>query len=172
MADVAETDSFVVRWATTKDTQEILRMNEELTTFHHDPVSACAGAQKGLPEEIKNNSYWVQVLVAERQPATAERQLVGFALVNPGYSCYSGRRLRLEAIYVEDKYRGRGIGKALMKAIAKHATEQGCKKISWTVIGWNEKGISFYEALGATKDKWEQFSLKEEAIVRLSQEGE
>ena len=45
--------------------------------------------------------------------------------------------------------RGRGAGKALLRALARIAVRRGCGRMEWTVLDWNRPAIRFYRRLGA-----------------------
>jgi len=51
---------------------------------------------------------------------------------------------------VLDQFRGKGIGKALLTAVAKLALDEGRFGLRWEVLDWNRPAIEFYEKLGAT----------------------
>lgn len=73
------------------------------------------------------------------------------------YSTYVGKSLHLEDIIVDRTYRGQGIGSELMKRIIEFAKKSNCKRIRWTMIGWNEPAKKFYRKHGARIE--DQFSL-------------
>src|SRR5258708_6176147 len=74
----------------------------------------------------------------------------GYASFFYFYSTFQGRpALFLEDLFVRDKFRGNGIGKALLAAVAKLALEEGCYGLRWEVLDWNRPAIEFYEKLGA-----------------------
>lgn len=75
----------------------------------------------------------------------------GFALFFHTYSTFLGRpSLWLEDLFVTPGHRRRGIGRALLGALAALATERNCGRFEWAVLDWNEPAIRFYESLGAT----------------------
>jgi GNAT superfamily N-acetyltransferase len=75
----------------------------------------------------------------------------GYASFFHFYSTYQGRSaLFLEDLFVLDKFRGNGIGMALLSAVAKLAVEEGCFGLRWEVLDWNHPAIEFYKRLGAT----------------------
>lgn len=75
----------------------------------------------------------------------------GYASFFHFYSTYQGRSaLFLEDLFVLDKFRGNGIGMALLSAVAKLAVEEGCFGLRWEVLDWNHPAIEFYKKLGAT----------------------
>jgi GNAT superfamily N-acetyltransferase len=102
--------------------------------------------------------------------AFADDAPVGFALYFYNFSTFVGRRgIYLEDIFVEPEHRGRGIGSALLKRLARVAKEQNCGRVEWSVLTWNQPSIDFYHRLGAvTLDDWRIFRLQGEALERLT----
>jgi len=75
----------------------------------------------------------------------------------------------VKELYVSDGHRSKGIGKLLMKAIAKEAEKTGCGLIKWYVAKWNHRSIQFYERLGARIDPdWHEFQMSEKAFRDLA----
>ena len=75
----------------------------------------------------------------------------------------------VKELYVADKHRSKGVGKHLMKAIAQEAAKAGCGQIKWWVAKWNDRGIQFYERLGAKIDPdWHEFQMSEEKFRDLA----
>lgn len=60
---------------------------------------------------------------------------------------------RLDALYVEEAHRGRGVGKALCRAFAALAAERGAVKMELKVFGRNAPALGLYEALGFRETK-------------------
>lgn len=86
-----------------------------------------------------------QALIAESEGVPA-----GFALYFTSYSTWRGHHgIRLEDLYVTPEVRGKGIGKALLARLARIAVEQGCPRLEWDVLEWNESAIAVYRAVGA-----------------------
>ena len=77
--------------------------------------------------------------------------------------------LIIKELYIAGPHRSRGVGKLLMKAVAKEAAFTGCGMIKWWVAKWNERGIEFYKQLGAKIDSdWHEFQLSEKAFRDLA----
>jgi GNAT superfamily N-acetyltransferase len=75
---------------------------------------------------------------------------VGFALFFTSYSTFLARPgLYLEDLFVESAARGRGVGAALMSALARIAVTRGYGRFEWSVLDWNQPALEFYAALGA-----------------------
>jgi GNAT superfamily N-acetyltransferase len=106
---------------------------------------------------------------AEALLAEADQQAVGFALCFHNVSTFLGRRgLYLEDLYVQPAWRGRGIGKALLRACARIAVERRCGRFEWMALDWNAPAIGFYESLGAVQHpEWRLFRMTGDALARL-----
>ncbi len=94
----------------------------------------------------------------------------GFALWFYNFSTFRGRHgIYLEDLFVRPSFRGKGLGKALLVNLAKRATAEGCARVEWSVLDWNEPSIKFYESLGAKAlNEWTVFRLTDEALRRLA----
>lgn len=65
--------------------------------------------------------------------------------------------------------RGKGVGTALLRYIAKTAEDKNCGRIEWTVVANNARGIDFYQRHGATIQESVKLCRVESAtITRLS----
>jgi GNAT superfamily N-acetyltransferase len=99
-------------------------------------------------------------------------QPAGYALFFAYYSTWTGPGLFLEDLFVREPFRRRGIGKALLAAVARIAVDEHCYGIHWEVLGWDEKAIALYQELGATfRDEWRAVLLTDEALRRLAEKA-
>ena len=65
--------------------------------------------------------------------------------------------------------RGKGYGKALLRALAKLAVERDCARVEWSVLNWNTPSIEFYKSLGAKPmDEWTVYRLTDDALTKLA----
>lgn len=60
--------------------------------------------------------------------------------------------LVLKELFVPEPFRGVGVGRALMHAVAKFASEIGAPRLQWTVLPQNHSAKRFYADLGARPD--------------------
>ncbi len=97
---------------------------------------------------------------------------VGFALYFHNFSTFLGRSgLYLEDLFVLEEYRGRGIGKALLRYLAAIAVERGCGRMEWWCLDWNRPSIDFYRSLGAeAMDEWTVYRISGERLLDMAKE--
>ncbi|RMF33572.1 MAG: GNAT family N-acetyltransferase [Chlorobiota bacterium] len=94
----------------------------------------------------------------------------GYCIYLETYSSFLARpTLFVEDIFVHPTWRGQGIGKALMQELARRALEQGCGRMEWIVLDWNEPAHRFYASLGADRlPQWQLYRMTEETIAHLA----
>ncbi len=94
----------------------------------------------------------------------------GHALFYPSFASFRGQRgMYLEDIYVRPEYRGRGLGRSILREIARIASSRGFERIDFLVLDWNEPAIGFYRELGAMSDNaTRHFKFIDEAFRSLT----
>jgi GNAT superfamily N-acetyltransferase len=170
-----------IRAARAEDTALILAFVRELAEFERE-----SGAVKLTEAELARDGFpaaggerYFECLIAEEDgelphsPTSGERgpqrEAAGFALFFPVYSTWRGRALHLEDLFVRPKFRGRGIGKALLRRVAALAVERECALLFWHVLDWNTPAIEFYKSLGATAlEDWTRMRLTDEPLKALA----
>jgi ribosomal protein S18 acetylase RimI-like enzyme len=92
--------------------------------------------------------------------------VVGMALYYRSFSTWTGLPgIYLEDLYVRPSHRGLGLGKALLACLASTAVEEGCARLEWSVLDWNEPAIAFYRSIGAVPtDEWTRYRLAGPAL--------
>jgi GNAT superfamily N-acetyltransferase len=97
-------------------------------------------------------------------------QPAGYAFFFSYYSTWAGPGLYLEDLFVREQFRSKGIGKALLAAVARVARDGNYCAIRWGVLAWNKKAIELYRALGAEfRDEWRSVLLTGDALRRLAE---
>ena len=93
-------------------------------------------------------------------------KLVGYALYFYTYSSFVAKpTLYLEDLFVLDDYRRLGVGFGLFRKCVDVALAEGCGRMEWAVLTWNEKALRFYEKLGARRlSDWYVYRLDERAL--------
>jgi GNAT superfamily N-acetyltransferase len=94
----------------------------------------------------------------------------GFALWFYNFSTFHGRHgIYLEDLFVEPEFRGKGIGIALIKTLARRCVDEGLTRLQWWVLNWNEPSIAFYKSLGAASmDEWTVFRVTGDKLRELA----
>jgi GNAT superfamily N-acetyltransferase len=108
---------------------------------------------------------------AEVVIAHLEGQAAGFAIFFATYSTFLGKPgLYLEDLFVEPRFRGHGVGKALLVYLAKLTLERGGGRFEWSVLDWNEPSIQFYKSLGAEPlHEWTTYRVTGEKLGKLAE---
>ncbi len=94
---------------------------------------------------------------------------IGYALFHPAYeTVYAARGFYVQDLFVVADERGRGVGRALIAALARTARERGGGFLWWTSKPWNERAQAAYAAWGATDEPVRAHALFGEAFARLA----
>lgn len=122
-------------------------------------------SREALTAHLFGESPTCELLIAEDG---GER--CGYALFFTTYSTFLTRPgLFLEDLFVLERVRGRGFGKALLVELARIAVGRGCARLEWSVLDWNRRAIDFYDSLGAGPvTGWIPYRLDGDALVRLA----
>lgn len=153
-----------LRPATREDVPALLELIRRLAAYEKKPLKAVV-TQDDLLRDGFGPHQKFHMLIAEWDSEPA-----GYASFFYFYSTFQGRAaLFLEDLFVLDKFRGRGIGKSLLAAVAKVALGEGCFGLRWEVLDWNRPAIEFYAKLGATfLNERRAVAFDEEALRRVA----
>ena len=101
--------------------------------------------------------------------AEKDGETVAYAITLYTYSSFLALpTLYLEDIFVLPEDRAGGIGKSLFMHIVKLAFNDGCGRMEWQVLDWNQLAIDFYEKIGARHMKeWLTYRLDRESLEKL-----
>jgi GNAT superfamily N-acetyltransferase len=156
----------LIRTANIDDCAMLRTMIRELAEFERLLEFVTIGEEDLARDGFGENPLF-RALMAEWDGEAA-----GYAVFFGYYSTWAGRALYLEDLFVREKFRGKGIGKELLAAVARAALEEGCYGIHWEVLDWNQKAIALYKALGAEfPDQWRRVMLSGAALRRLAEGG-
>lgn len=128
---------------------------------------ACVATEEKLRASLFGPHPYAEIVIAELDGAP-----VGFALFFHNYSTFLAQPgIYLEDLYVRPDARGHGVGKALLRHLAKLAVERNCGRVEWSVLDWNAPSIAFYKSLGAAPmDDWTTYRLTGPALAALAAE--
>ena len=157
-------DQFTIKQAQKKDVPIILSFIKELAEY--EKMSDQVVATEELLQEWIFEKKKAQVLIAWE-----ESKAVGFALYFYNFSTFLGRAgIYLEDLFIKEEYRGKGYGKALLKELARIAVEEGCGRLEWCCLDWNQPSIDFYLSLGAIPlDDWTQYRVTGDTLKELAE---
>ena len=160
-------DDCCIRPATPDDVGIVLRMIRELAAFEH-ALDRVVADERMLSEQLFGERPAAEVVLAER-----DDEVVAFALFFHNFSTWLGHRgLYLEDLYVTPQARSAGVGRALLRYLARVAIARDCGRIEWWVLDWNEDAIRFYRELGAeSQDDWTVFRLSGEQLLELAEDA-
>lgn len=136
-------EEFSIRFAEERDAALILSFIRELAVYEH------------LEDQVRANEEDIRVSLFERRQAEvllgeANGLPAAFAVFFHNYSTFLGKaNLYLEDLFVREEYRGRGLGRAMLRRLAQIAAERGCERLDWLCLDWNSPAIAFYRGLGA-----------------------
>jgi GNAT superfamily N-acetyltransferase len=153
-----------IRPATVADVPLILSLIRELAVYEklEHVVSA---TDEGIQSALFGDRAGVEAIIA-----LLDDQPVGFALFFPNFSTFLGKPgLYLEDLFVRPAARGSGLGRMMLKYLARLAVERGWGRMEWAVLDWNEPAIGFYKKMGATAlDDWTTFRVTGQVLERLA----
>src|SRR5438105_443942 len=133
-----------IRRAVPEDAPVILELIRALAEYEL-LSDRCMATEDQIRQTLFGDRAAAEVLLASDSGET-----VGFAVFFTNYSTFLAKPgIYLEDLFVKPHARGKGIGKALLGAIAQLAVERGCGRVEWSVLDWNTPSIQFYESLGA-----------------------
>jgi GNAT superfamily N-acetyltransferase len=157
-----------IRKAVESDISNLLPLMRELAEFEKYAKDFAITEEVLREQGFRRSSPDFHCLIAEKGG-----ELVGFLVYYFVPFTYRAKpNLIIKELYIANQHRGRGIGRLLMKAVAKEAEAAGCGMIKWWVAKWNERGIEFYKRLGARIDSdWHEFQLSEKAFRDLVASG-
>lgn len=157
-------DQFTIRAGRAEDAEVLANLIRGLAVYEKLEQFARA-TPAALREHLFGPDPAAETLLAEQGP-----DAVGFALYFTTFSTFRAQpSLYLEDLFVLPEFRGRGIGKALMAAVARAAVERGCGRLEWSVLNWNTPAIGFYRSLGAeSMDQWTVYRVADERLERLA----
>lgn len=157
---------FDIRAATKADVSIILSFIKKLADYErlsHEVVAS---------EETLRETLFGRRRTAEVAIGYFKGEPVGFVLYFHNYSTFLGRPgIYIEDLFVDEAFRRRGFGTALLCYVAGVANERRCGRLEWSVLDWNEPAINFYKKLGAVPmSEWTVFRVTGKELEKLAED--
>jgi len=139
---------------------EFVRKLAEYEQLLHEAVATDADFATALA----NGSIFV--IIAERDAVP-----VGFALWFKTFSTFTGRPgVYLEDLFVLPEHRQHGIGRMMLRELARRTLAIGGTRMEWSVLNWNQPAIEFYRSIGAkAQSEWTKKRLDSAALANLAE---
>ncbi|MGA7219050.1 MAG: GNAT family N-acetyltransferase [Candidatus Sulfotelmatobacter sp.] len=155
-----------IRPATIDDVSLLRTLIRELAEFENE-LHLCVIEEAYLARDGFGPDPKFHALVAEW-----DRQAAGYALFFGYYSTWAGPGMYLEDMFVRPQFRRKGIGMALLAAVANIAMREERRAMRWEVLDWNENAIALYKLLGAEfRDPWRSVLLTGDGLRRLAEKN-
>jgi GNAT superfamily N-acetyltransferase len=155
-----------IRPAGEADVPAVLALIHALAEYEHAGPGAVATTESLLREAMFGSPRAVEVLLA-----LLGDEVAGFAMFFHNFSSWRGRRgIFLEDLFVRPEMRRHGVGRALLRELARIALARNCARIEWLVVDWNQQAIDFYRSLGAAPlEEWTTFRIGGAALEALAE---
>ena len=154
-----------IRPAAEADVSALVALVHALAEYEHAAPGAVSITESQLRSAMLSEPPHVEGLVAE-----VDGEIAGYALFFHNFSSWRGvRGLYLEDLFVRPEMRRMGVGRALLREVARIAVARKCGRMEWLVLDWNQPAISFYRSLGAAPlEEWTTFRITGKALETLA----
>jgi GNAT superfamily N-acetyltransferase len=133
----------VIRPARPGDEADIVAMIRELAEFEH------AADQCTVTESQIAAALFAESPVGFCHIVEIDGEAAAVALWFRNFSTWDGvAGIYLEDLFVRDKFRRRGLARALLATLAKECVDNGYSRLTWAVLDWNKNAIALYDNVG------------------------
>lgn len=156
---------WIVREARPDDAATIVALAHALDRAEgkpEGPITVTDVLENGFGEDAR-----FRALLAEEAGAA-----LGFATYQRCYDTeHAARGFYMGDLYVVPAARRRGVGRALMIAIARRCLDDGGCYMNWNAMESNGEALAFYRSVGAVVEPVATLSLQPETLRRLAESG-
>lgn len=133
-----------IRFAKKSDFQFIIKGLESNRTIEQRPTNQIS-ATTSDKQEIKKAIEKKQIRIVEDN-----RNVIAFLYFRTDFSLLYVKKefIWIDLIYVDEPYRGKGVGKMLYEDVIKIAREKNVKSLIIDIFSANKTSIGFHEKLG------------------------
>ncbi|MCC7426086.1 MAG: GNAT family N-acetyltransferase [Alphaproteobacteria bacterium] len=157
--------ALLVRRAWPRDAEAVAALAAELNAQQGDPVGRFDAA--AIRRDAFGSPAEITIHLAEWDGAAA-----GYGSWFPAYeSGHAARGAYVADLFGRPAFRRRGMGRALLAAIAAEVAAEGRTYLWWAAKPWNDEARAFYAALGASTELVTAHALTFDAFQDLAAEG-
>ena len=132
-----------IRLARPGDEAEIVAMIREPAEFEH------ASDQCTVTESLITAALFAENPIGFCHIAEIDGEAAAVALWFRNFSTWDGvAGIYLEDLFVRDKFRRRGLARALLATLARECVDNGYSRLTWAVLDWNVNAIALYDNVG------------------------
>jgi ribosomal protein S18 acetylase RimI-like enzyme len=141
-----------IRSAGINDIDKILVLVEQLLKMHSDARPDWIDDKKRPTnyeffKKIIENNNW-KIFVAEDENSIVAYCLLQITEIKNHFIFYDMTNIEIQDLCVDEKYREKGIGRKLFKAVEQFAKEKNVNFIELSVWEFNQGAKQFYEHMG------------------------
>ena len=153
-----------IRPATPDDAATVVRLVKALAVYEKEPESVVEMTEDSFRAHGFGERPYFECLLAE-----LDGEAVGLALYFHNYSTWAAKPgIYLEDLFVEERARGHGLGRALLEALARVAQARDCGRLDLSVLDWNPTR-DFYNRIGMKHmAEWLTYRLDRAGIATLA----
>jgi GNAT superfamily N-acetyltransferase len=146
---------YLIRCYQDGDSDSLIRLCQEHAAYERDHYDL-ANKKELIERAILGPSPSLHCWVVE-----VRNQVVGYMTYTFDFSTWHARKyLHMDCLYLEEPYRGYGIGQEILQRLEKVARQNDCFAIQWQTPLFNERAIKFYQrtaAIGNDKKRYVLF---------------
>ncbi len=135
-----------IRKAKKEDAHLILQLVHKLAEFERSPEEVTVSIEDYINNGFSENPLFDCNLIYVGE------DLAGFCLWYYRFSTWKGKRLYVEDLYIEEKFRNMKLGTILLEEAIDEAKRTNCTGLMWQVLDWNTNAINFYKKYNAKFD--------------------
>jgi ribosomal protein S18 acetylase RimI-like enzyme len=142
-------NNILIRQANLKDLESIQKLNHELFVLEKQNFDSTLVTDWPLSQEGKK--YFEELIQKEYViVATDNSHIIGYLAgsINEKYSYSNVQYGEINNMFVDGKYRGQGIGKALINEFKKYCCEHNIRNLKVVASAKNKNACNFYQKYG------------------------
>ena len=156
-----------VRKAEYRDADVLARLVRALNEHQGDPTTHFS------PDSVRRDGFGDSPKF-EAWLAELNGEAVGYALVVPAAyeTGYAKAGVYLQDLFVAEEARRRGVGRALLAAVAAETRKRGLEFVWWASRAWNTGAHAFFRRLATVEEPIVAFAVFGEEFDRLADKGD